>query len=470
MTFIGFFNGVLAGSIGRYYAIAQGQARVSAHPKVALEECRRWFNTALSVHTIVPLALLTVGYPLGVWVVRNVLTISPERVEACVWVFRFACLSGFVGMVNVPFTAMYTAKQYIAELTVYSVVGTAVNVIFLYYMVSHPGVWLAKYALWSCLLSVVPQIIICLRAMRVFPECRICLVYWYDWARLKLVGTYAGWQILGSACGLLRTQGFTILVNLVYGPRVNTAQAVAASVNGQATTLAGAMLGAFMPAITTACGSGDHAKMRRYAFRACKFGMLLALLFMLPLALELPEVMRLWLKHPPQYAVGLCWCMIVLYLSDVCTQGHMVVVNANGRIAAYQVILSAINIFTLPIAYLCMRMGLGVYLSVGGVMIGGIVLNSIGRLLFARALMGMSIRHWLFGMMLPIGLVVGLALAVGFLPQLIWEASVWRIGLTGILTEALFLPSVWFLLLDKDERDVVQSKLQFLLKRICPAG
>lgn len=465
MTFIAFFNSVLAGAIGRYYAISVGRAKVATDAAAGLEECRRWFNTALSIHTLVPLVLLLIGYPIGVWVVREVLVIPPERVEACVWVFRCSCVAGFVGMVNVPFTAFYGAKQYIAELTVYSVVATALNVGFLYYMVTHPGVWLVKLACWTCCLSVVPQVIICLRALKVFPECRVNLAYWYDLGRLRQVASYAGWQLCGCLCGLLRTQGMSVLVNLFFGPRVNAAQGVANSVNGHSTALAGAMLGAFMPAITTACGEGNLEKMRALAFQACKFAVLLALIFMLPLALELPEVMRLWLKQPPQYAVGLCWCLIATYLIDVCTNGHMVVVNASGKIAQYHVVLSAVNIFSLPLAYLLARQQCGVYVSVGGVLMLGYLLNSLGRVLFARKLMQMSLRYWVFRVVVPLVVLIAVCLGVGWLPHLWLGPSFGRIVATGVIVEAVFLPLAWGLVLTAQERSFVKSRLARFLPK-----
>ena len=78
--------------------------------------------------------MLIIGYPIGDYAIRHAwLNIPPDRVEACLWVFRFSCLSGFLGLVTVPFNAMYGAKQYIAELTVYSFVTTTLNVCFLYY-------------------------------------------------------------------------------------------------------------------------------------------------------------------------------------------------------------------------------------------------------------------------------------------------------------------------------------------------
>ena len=167
-VFISFFNGILAAAVGRFYAISVGKASVKGYESEGLDECRRWFSTAIFLHTLVPTLLMVVGYPIGVWVVRNFLTIPYDRISDSVWVFRFVCLSSYVSMVIVPVNAMYTAKQYIAELTIYSIVTTTLNACFLYYMVTHPGVWLSKYAFWSCCLGVVPQLIIFFRGFVLF--------------------------------------------------------------------------------------------------------------------------------------------------------------------------------------------------------------------------------------------------------------------------------------------------------------
>ena len=382
MVFISFFNTVLAGAVSRYYAFSVGAAKGAVSGE-GIEECRKWFNTALTIHTAFPAILVVVGYPVGIWAIENWLTIPLDRVADCVWVFRFACLSCFVGMVNVPFTAMYTAKQYIAELTIYSFVTTAMNVCFVYYMVCHPRIWLTGWALWTCVITIIPQLIICIRALIIFPECRLNRHYICRLDYLRKIGSYAGWQLLGCFCGLLRTQGITILINKFFGPKVNASMSIANSVNSQSSTLSSSLLGAFTPAITSACGAKDYARMTRLAYSAGKFGALLTLVFVIPLGLELPEVLRIWLRNPPAFTTGLCYCMIVYHLVDVCTNGHMIVVNAIGRIAEYQVVLSLVSIFTLPAAAFCLYLGGSPY-WVGYVLIVAIGLNSLGRVIFAR--------------------------------------------------------------------------------------
>lgn len=464
MAFISFFNSVLAGAVSRYYAFSVGAAR-NDHTVEGIEECRKWFNTAVTIHTVLPAILIVAGYPIGVWAIENWLTIPADRMRDCIWVFRFACFSCLVGMINVPFTAMYTAKQYIAELTIYSFVTTALNVCFVYYMVSHPMDWLTGWALWTCVLSVIPQFIICIRALIIFPECKLNYRYMGRFDYLKKIGGYAGWQLLGCFCGLLRTQGVTILINKFFGPKVNASMSIANTVNAQSSTLSSSLLGAFAPAITSACGAKDYGRMNRLAYSAGKFGVLLILVFVLPLGLELPEVLRIWLRNPPAFTTGLCYCMIMYHLVDVCTNGHMVVVNASGRVAEYQVVLSFISIFTLPIASLCLYLGGSPY-WMGYVLIVAIGINSLGRVAFARWLLGLSIRYWVLKVVLPLLLLSVICLIVGMLPRFVFNDGFARIILTTIVVEFLFAILAWKVVLDSGERTFLRVRVGCWWKKV----
>lgn len=457
-VFIAFFNNVLAGANARFYAFSIGAAKVAEDRESALEECRRWFNIALFVHTIVPVVLIVVGYPLGVYAVKHWLTIPLERIDACVWVFRFVCLSCFVGMVNVPFSAMYTAKQYIAELTLYSFITATLNAVALYYMVTHPGLWLAKYAAFTCLISIVPQVVICLRAIWVFPECQINIKYMLDLSRVKRLGAFSGWQMLGMLCAMLRSNGLSIVVNKLFGARMNAAQTIGNSVQGHCFTLSGAMQSAFTPVITQSCGAGDYVKMNKFVIRTCKFNVFLSLIFVIPLALELPKVMALWLGTPPSFATGLCYCAMLLHLVGAATAGHMIAVNATGRIAGYHVTLCLINIFVLPVSVLVGLVWKNVY-AVMGVVIAFEMLNSIGRLCFSRKHAKTSMREWVRFVALPslsVGLICGI---VGFLPQLLFAPSPSRVCITILTCEVILLPTLWFVVLNSEEREFVKRKM-----------
>ena len=466
-VFIAFFNGLLSQATGRFYAVSIGEAAKDIDNEtnriVGLENCQQWFSTAVLLHTLVPLFLIATGYPLGIYVVKHCLIIPPDRLYACIWVFRFVCIACFVSMINVPFQAMYTAKQYIAELTIYSFLQTTANLFFVYYMVTHPGDWLARYAFWMCLVMVVPQIFICIRAILVFPECKLRFSFMWNLHRISSLARFAFWQGFGTLGVALRGQGIQLLINGYYHPSVNASFTIANQVSAQSQTLSASLQGAFAPAITTAYGAQNYAKMLMLSYQTCKFGLLLGLIFVLPLAIELREVLTLWLINPPEYSAELCWSVLIMMLIDRSASGHMLAVSAKGKIAAYQAFLGSCLILTLPIAWLFVANGFGVE-SIGVAMVCTMALCVCGRVWFARSLVGMSAKYWFRKIILPVGVVNIISGLAGYLPHFFMVPSFARVCVTTILCEMVFCPLVWCVLLDCTEREFLIKFASGLLK------
>ena len=463
-AFISFINSRFAGSIGRFYALSVGKQRVS--PEAGLEDCRMWFTTAVMIHSIIPVVLMMIGYPIGEWAVRHFLTIPPDRVEAAVWVFRFVCCTCFLGMISVPLQAMYGAKQYIAELTIYSFVTTTLNAFFLYYMVTHPGVWLTRLAFWNMLLGLAPSLIISIRAYFLFPECRFRRRYMNCWPNIKKLGNYITWTTLGALGSMLQGQGVAILINKYFGPRVNAGAAVGNSISGHCHMLSGSMIGAFSPAIYNAWGAGQYDLARSLAYRVCKFGTLLTLVFALPMMLEVDEVLLLWLREPPPYAALMCIFVLTTSIIDQTANGHMMCVLANGKIAAYHIFLGGALLMTIPIAWVLLECGFGIA-SICIALMSMMVSCAWGRVWFARKLVGLSSRHWLVHVFFPLVFLTASSLGIGYLPRLFMNQCFVRICITTAVIELWMLPMAWMLVLNRDEREFVSGKLrQLLVSRI----
>lgn len=464
-VFISFFNGILSSSIGRFYAYSVGAAKRVGNESAGMLECQKWFTIAVSVHTVVPIVLIVVGYPIGVWAVRHWLTIPADRVADCIWIFRFVCFTCFCGMVSVPFQAMYTAKQEIAELTIYSFITSTLNAGFLYYMMTHPDVWLVRYGLWMAFLAVAPMLIITARAKFVYRECRIRKEYLWNLAGIKELVNFAGWNFFGSLGNLLKGAGMSIAVNKYLGPTQNAAVTIAQSASGHTQTLSSALVGAFMPAITNACGAGDRERMTSLIHSTCKFGAASVLPFAIPLALEIDEVMRLWLKTPPEGASGLCiWLMLILVLENM-TTGHWVAIAANGKVAVYQLVVGLLFIATLPLACGIMMTGIGL-VSVGYALLVTLAAVVVVRLVALKLLLQISPDYWLKRILFPLVVISVITLLFGALPKLWLAQSFGRVCLTAFICEVIMIPLVWLVALDVSERKFILTKLDIFLNKV----
>lgn len=454
--FMSFFNGLMASSVSRFYAFAVGQAQVSSDKETALDDCRRWFNAAVAIHTVVPIVSLLIGYPIGELIVRNYLTIPPDRLEACVWVFRITCLTCLVSMTAVPYHAMYTAKQEIAELTIYGFATTTLNVVFLWYMVTHQANWFVRYVGWTAFLSVVPSLIITSRAFVKYRECRFMPRYFFDWGRAKEMMRYAGCRFLSSVAMMSAFQGMTILVNRMLGPAQNAAMAVGNNVNGHALSLMGALRTAMTPAITNATGAGNVKRVELLACRTSVYASFAVAVFAIPLCLEMETVLKLWLKNPPEQAGILATLLLIASFIDQLTIGQCLSVLALKSIGKFQVFESMAFFLPLPVAWIVIKFGCGLE-GVGLGFIALYALDSVVKLWFAKKQCGLSYLSWCKDVFVPVFSLVVPTSIVGFVLIQFFQPSFFRlIGLTCVIG-GMFIVLLWNVALRQNERQIVKD-------------
>ena len=469
MAFVSVLNGLMASAVGRFFAYSVGAASVDGCAEKGLEECRKWFNTAVTIHTVVPIVSILVGCPIGEYAVRNWLTIPPDRVADCVWIWRFNCITCFVGMTSVPYHAMYTAKQEIAELTLYGFASSTLNMLFVAYMVTHPSAWLVRYAFWTCCLNVVPSLIITCRAFVKYEECRFVRQYMFDWGRTKTLASYAACKFLGAVSSIVSNQGVAILVNKLLGPTRNAAISVGNTVTEHANKLATAFNQAFYPALTNMAGAGRMDKVQDMAMRICVLATSAFAMFAIPLMLETREVLILWLKNPPDGAPQLCFCLLLMTILQQITVGFWMSIYANGKIWRFQLSESICYFSVFLVSWLLIRRGWGV-LSVGIGMVFATSAVACVQLCFGRMLCGLGLRLWLRRVFGPLFVVIGLTALCGWLPRMALQESFLRVCLVTCVCEVVFLPLLWTLVFRKEERDFVVQKFSRILGKVRRCG
>ena len=457
VTFVMFLNTYLAAGIGRFYALCVGEEK-NDYSK-GLENCRMWFTTGVIINTFVPILLISIGLPIGEYFIRFYLTIPYEKIQTCVYVWYFSCMASFICMISSPFVAMFNAKQDIAERTMYEVIATTMNILIIYYMVTHPGKWLLKYSGWMCLTSSLPFILMMFRAYTKYEECRFDIKYSKCWARVKEMSTYSGWVMVGGLGEICRNQGFAILVNKKFGPNINAAISVGTKVSTSAMGLTSSMTGAFWPAIMNAWGAGDKNKAIKLSFRVCKIGCVFTMVFSIPLIVEINQVLDLWLDKVPTFASGICVCYLLGQIFDNISVGLMILINAKGKMKYYQLIMGGMTILTLPVAYCFYQNGYNVYAGTAIIATFTLICAFI-RVIFARLLIGISVKEWLCKIFTPLFLIFFICYSLGNLCEFLMDSSIARLILSTSIIEIALLTGAWFFLLDRQEKEYITNKIK----------
>ena len=172
VVFVTLFNGIMGGTVARFYAYALGERKHMADD-AGRRLMTEWFNAAFSVHAFLPVILAVIVYPLGVYALRHWLVVPPERVAACTWAFRLVLLSACVGMASVPYVAMYRAKQLIVELSFWEAARTIAAFACAYALLAWPHDRLIAYAAYMTLIPVAVCLAQMIRARLAFDGCVI---------------------------------------------------------------------------------------------------------------------------------------------------------------------------------------------------------------------------------------------------------------------------------------------------------
>lgn len=446
---VSFVNLVLSNATSRFYAVAVGERD---------GDVAGWFNAAVSVHATLALVVLFVGFPLGEYAIGNWLAIPEDRVSACRFVFSTSLVATAAGVLIVPYSAMFTARQKFGELATYALLASAFTCVVAGFMRRASGDRLMLFAAlvsgFSCLMSVVQAV----RARIRFSECSIRFSKLGDMPKVKELLSYSGWRILGTSGWLAQRQGAAFVVNLAFGAAANAAYSIASQFAVHASSLTTALSSAVTPAIATTLGKGDETRTSDMALASCRFMGFLAALIGIPLAVEARAVLSLWLVTPPGGAWSLAVFFTVAMIVDSSSAGIAAGLGAHRNIAVWQTFAFVVLAVTCPVAWVGFKTGCGLS-ALGCVFVFAACVMTAGRVYFAKKLLGVSSGEWQRKVALPlVGVWCFSALASLSVHFCLTEGLV-RVLSVGLVSLATTLIASYLILFTERERTAIWQML-----------
>jgi O-antigen/teichoic acid export membrane protein len=434
---------------GRQFAYALGEGDT--------ERVRNWFTVAFQFHLIAPALLLGVGWLPGEWCVRNLLVIAPERLASCLWVFRLSLVSSYFTMLSVPFIAMYHAKQYIALLSVISLIRSFGMLVLGFILLHLGGDRLLCYAGGVTMLTVALALIQICVARAQFPECRpsfrpVATTYY------RVLLGLSCFQLFGNIGYAIREQGLSVLVNRHFEAAINASISISKTLVTQSAAMANALQSALAPAITQEIGAQNTQRAIRMSNMLARNTTILNALFAVPLFFEIDKVLDIWLvQTPPCTGVIFRWILFHLIIERT-TSGTFAVLYATGKIKPYMMISFFTLVIALPMMLGLIRLGLGVYAFIAAYVFSS-VLTTYTRLFCACRQHLTSHKEWWMTVFRPCLLAILFGGVCAWAVCACLPETVWRMPLTAI--SAWFgIGTSFFIVSDlRDDRRLVFSKL-----------
>ena len=187
------------------------------------------FSTAVTIQAILALIVFIVAEIIGVWYVNNIMVLSDNRLPAANWCFQFSVITFCVNLITVPFNASIIAHEKMTAFA-YISIGQGIATLVITFLVSYnPFDKLIYYALLLLIVQLSAQFAYRVYCRLNFEECRYKKVFGRQ--LMKKMLSYSAWHLIGNGATVLKNEGADVVLNLFFGPVVNSARGLAMQVN-----------------------------------------------------------------------------------------------------------------------------------------------------------------------------------------------------------------------------------------------
>lgn len=319
------------------------------------ERLKDVFSTSVTIQIALAVIIAVLTEIGGTWFLNNKMVIPDDRLVAANWVFQFSILTFCINLISVPYNAAIIAHEKMSAFAYISIYEGVAKLLVCYLVMVSPMDKLITYAALIFAIQLSVRSIYTWYCKRHFEECSYH--FSYDKPLMKELFSYAGWNFIGSAAAVLRTQGGNIIINLFAGPAVNAARGVANQVNHAVSGFSNNFMTAVKPQITKSYAAGDIAYMSTLVNQSAKFSFYLLLFLSLPILVNIEFILGIWLKTIPDSTPIFVILTMIFTIIESLSQPLMTAQLATGRVRNYQLVVGGINLLNLPVSYVLMRIG-----------------------------------------------------------------------------------------------------------------
>lgn len=347
-----FLNGTLASGTQRFITFALGENN--------FEKEQSTFSTTFIIHLFLAL-IIGIGIIIGgLYFLDGKLKIPMSRIDAAYWVFYCCVITIVLNITQVPYMSSIIAHE---DMSIYAYMSifdavAKLGVAFALVLTSSTE-YLKLYALLLALVQMIDMLGYRAFCVYKYKECHYKAIF--DNKLLKQIFVFSGWNMLGCSAVLFNNQGFNMLLNVFYGPVINAARGIANQVNNVASQFVANFQTAVDPEIVKNYASDQINAMNSLIYNNAKFAGLLVLYIIVPLIVELPFILHLWLGKYPEQTVF--FTRIILVQTLITSMGRSVVMglHATGQMKMTNILAGGTLLMILPISYILLKLHMSLY-------------------------------------------------------------------------------------------------------------
>lgn len=441
------------------------QRYLSHTKKLGVEALNKVFNTSMVLHFIIAIIFIILLEGAGLFLFNNFLTIDPDRIPVAKLIFHCMVISSFLSIITVPYDALINTHEQMFIFALFNILESFFKVgiaIFLFYS---PVDRLATYGILLTFTLLILRTIRRIYSRLHYPESKINLRI-IDKKLMKEMIGFSGWSLLESVTYIAKGQGMPILLNVFFGTLINTAYGLSTTVRQNVMFFSSMIFKTSNPQIMSNIGIGEIEHAIKQTITVCKFSFLLFAFFSIPLIVEMPFVLSVWLKNVPDYTIIFSRLTLITSLTIMLTRGLNFLITGIGKIKYYNISLTLLNLTVFPISFFVLKMGYSPAYVFIGILISDILVVVV-RIFFASIYSKMSkiffCKEVIFKI-IPLVLLIFAVLTSPFLR--FFDNSAINFITTFIISTLLLSFGFWFIILNKKEKNTLIKFFNSALKKI----
>lgn len=454
---LGILNASMANASMRFMAHSLGTGNE--------ETIRKTFNTTLFLHFVIGLIVIVIMEIGGLLMFEYLLNIPSEKVFDAKIVFHFMVITTFITIISVPYDAVMNSHENILALSLADLLGNILKLgiaIYLTYSVTN---LLVVYGFLMLLTQIILRIIKQWYSRAKYKECKIDFRTYIDKKLAKTILFFSGWNLFGSIAAMSVTQVKSIFLNMFFGVTINAADGISSNASSQVNMVSVSMTQALNPQLVKSEGSGDRQRMLRFTEMSTKFSIFLFALFAIPVILEAPYLLNLWLNTVPEYAIVFCQLILINLFIEKFTFEISTAIRAVGEIRNYTVTETIFWVCNIPIYYIVLKMGY----PPPSLYIVSILFSfsyAFIRFYFGKKIAGLNIHSFLKNGIFPILAPIVLATIISLIPHLYLTESFLRLFLTTTSSLVVMTTFFWFFGLNENEAKILKLIANNVIQKI----
>lgn len=320
-----------------------------------LKKLNHVYCVSINIHIILSVLLVFFAEIIGSWFIFNKMTIPLERLWTAFGVFQISLFSTVLSLINIPNNAEIIAHEDMGTFGMVAIIEAILKCAFVSVLFFISWNRLLIYASLLFLLQFINRTICLIWCRKKYEEVKYHFVW--DSKLVKNMLSVTSWTSLSNFAVTGFMQGVNLLLNVFFGPVMNTAYTLALQAYTGVRQFCSSFQAASSPQIVKSYAVGDFHRMNNLLYSVCRMSIYLVLILSLPFAVNVHFVMELWLGNVPKHTESFFMLLLAYSYLDVMAYPLDIAAQATGKLKKYSICVSIVILSTLLFSYVAFAYG-----------------------------------------------------------------------------------------------------------------